>query len=339
MDRGDVAELFRRPAQLDEQGSGPDIELDRLLGELPWASFATAQLGQRALSGSGDPQAYARLFSLAEMRDAIARAEGLESGFRLRVDTESRGDAAFANKRAISPAELPAVLEAGATVCVNRIHYGSAKLRACLRAVLERTGWRGSVGFNCYLSTDEMGFGPHYDPRHATSLQIAGEKLWTHGSVPALVAPRRAALLDATCAHHVGDARPPTHWERAARLEGEASPDHAQTHLRPGDFLALPAGTWHAARARGFSLALNLYFQHHFFSESLYRIIRPKIDAIEQWRAGWPASPGGARGGQLPAEAREYASARLAELRAILEQIDADHPTVLGAFIAQGTID
>lgn len=333
-----VAAVFRAPARLEEDWPEHRVpELEGLLGELSWSAFAGSSLGVRACAGTGEPAAYAKLFSLAQMRDAIARAHGSGVGYHLRVDTESRGDKALDARRAVEPAELPALLTGGATVCVNRIHRGSRKLRAYLRAVLERTGWRGSVGFNCYLSTRDMGFGAHYDFRHATSLQIAGRKLWTHGLVPSVVGPRRAAALGDR-PEHVGDPAPVASWERF-RLAGEASPDRDQTELGPGQFLALPAGTWHRARASGFSLALNLYFQHHFFTESLYRVISPRLHALEAWRLGWPATPEPSAEGELPPAAREYAAARLAELRAILDEIDADHPAVLGAFLAQGRID
>lgn len=309
-----------------------------LLGQLSWADFARESLGIEARSGRGRATAHAALFSLEEARDAIARAHGSGRGYHLRVDTESRGDRPSSDKREVSPEQLPALVAGGATICVNRIHRGSRKLQATLRRVLELTGWRGSVGMNCYLSTSQMGFGTHYDFRHVTSLQIAGQKTWTHGLRPALAGPRRGAYFEAGPRHaerRLRDAR----WEIFDDAEA-ARPEREQTVLRAGHFLALPAGTWHSARAGGYSLALNLYFQNHYFSESVYRMLGPRMDAFESWRLGWPPTPEGlGEDLSLPPRARDYAAARLEELRALVNELDVDDPAVLSALLALGRID
>lgn len=111
-------------------------------------------------------------------------------------------------------------------------------------------------------------------------------------------------------------------WEL---VEGPAELDVEEVVLEPGDVLCLPGGTWHAAKAIGYSLALNLAFTPLPFGQILQAVLAHAVQDRVEWRRGLPVAPG-ADG--MPGEVRDYAAARLREAGAILEGLAGD-PSLL----------
>jgi ribosomal protein L16 Arg81 hydroxylase len=169
---------------------------------------------------------------------------------------------------------------------------------------------------NAYLSTGDSGFARHFDARNVTTLQLAGNKRWIYSSQPAVMVPQRNAALRATGPVYAGS--PPADWE--AFSEEPGARDEQEVILEPGHVLTLPAGTWHAARASGYSLAINVYFRHESFTAVVNRFLEQTLAPNPQWRGGVPAFPRG----QLEGELRGYLKDRIQEMAALLESLASD---------------
>lgn len=105
----------------------------------------------------------------------------------------------------------------------------------------------------CYASPHGYGFGTHWDCQAVFVLQIEGSKCWRFSSKPDVQWP--PTLLP-------GPNVVPELMRRYSWLDVQF-PDAREEQfneqvLKPGDVLFLPAGTWHRARAIGYSLALTI---------------------------------------------------------------------------------
>ncbi len=80
--------------------------------------------------------------------------------------------------------------------------------------------------------------------------------------------------------------------------------------MKPGDLLCLPAGAWHAAKAVGESLAINMYFQPRNFLEQLTPMLQSFASANGNWRAGAPATLDNVDG-EMPQAVSQYMRERI----------------------------
>lgn len=97
--------------------------------------------------------------------------------------------------------------------------------------------------------------------------------------------------------------------------------------LEPGDFLYLPAGTWHNAKAIGGSLALNLAFRPVGF----FAILSRMLEAAFLDRPAWRGSPPpvfveACEPGVLPDPVARYIRDCLRDLRDFAGTADVDSP-------------
>ena len=108
-----------------------------------------------------------------------------------------------------------------------------------------------------YASPADAGFAIHFDQYHVMVAQLSGSKRWRFSPAPVVDAPIASGKLDASGAPVWCD---PHDGMPIARDDGQLidPPDLDKLEeavLTEGDFLYLPPGSWHVARALGHSLA------------------------------------------------------------------------------------
>jgi ribosomal protein L16 Arg81 hydroxylase len=183
------------------------------------------------------------------------RAEKFDSFFRTQdfkenLDrvTEIRAVFPLLRQAHIGIADIPDMLKAGASICVTGMDEAHETLEHMVSAVTARLHYSGKVSVRSYLSPTGSGFDMHFDARVASTLQISGRKRWWYKVDPKTRFPRKNS--------------PHTEYLSEAGFEPPERSDMETVLLSPGDFLCIPAGTWHCAKAEEDSLALNLAFEH-----------------------------------------------------------------------------
>jgi ribosomal protein L16 Arg81 hydroxylase/catechol 2,3-dioxygenase-like lactoylglutathione lyase family enzyme len=294
-----------------------DRELCHLLDPITPEAFIAHHWERAPLHITGRPDRFRGLFDRAAFERAIRRAP--ELGILLRVSSDREGDGPGAAVHLpIEPGQVAAYLAQGATVCADPIERGDAELAAYAATIRRQLGHAGQVSVKAYLSTDGHGFNTHYDWCIATTLQIEGSKRWRFSPLPAVPFPRCNALVGPDdSVRHVG--RLPSEvapWERVSVDESTFT----EVELVPGDVLCLPAGTWHAAKAVGHSLALNLSFSPLSPLDLLLAALRPLLEADPSWRRNLPARPSHAAG--VPRDVVEFLRERIGELATAVAGLD-----------------
>jgi cupin superfamily protein len=208
-----------------------------------------------------------------------------ESGIELKIGAVRDGvhvESVLRGCTSIAP-----LLQSGLTVCARGEDLGKhspfQQLAARLVTELETI----AVDFSCYLSPHDGGFGMHFDHHPVFIVQLEGEKRWRYGARPAVPwattgLPNRDAT---TLAMYLGVCP----WADGARVEPR---DLEEATLVPGDVLFLPAGTWHQARAVGYSLAVTMRWWPHRIYEVLEQVLRDAMPAAAELRRYMPVAPG-----------------------------------------------
>jgi len=138
-----------------------------------------------------------------------------------------------------------------------------------------------------------------------TNIQVAGRKRWRYSTEAAKPWPDQNAV------YQDGSIEP-----GGAPDPGKLPPqlEMREVEMKPGDLLCLPAGAWHAARAVGESLAINMYFQPRNFLEQLTPMLQSFASANGDWRAGAPATLDKIQG-EMPPAVTNYFRERLEEFQ------------------------
>jgi hypothetical protein len=277
----------------------------------------------------GTPEKFREIFSRRAFERAIRR--GCERpdlpNFQLNVIRRRRDNDTLTRMERITPDDVGRSLAEGLTVCVNDISVGDERLTFLARTIREQMSYVGQVWFNGYMSPDGSGANTHLDCAVTTTLQIEGCKKWRYSSAPVVDVPLSNAQVHA-------DGTPEwmlpwfgsDKWDRLEKVDETA---FEEAVLEPGDLLYLPAGTWHNAKAIGFSLALNMAFSPTNFLALLAQLMEPAFLPRAEWRTSPPpvyyehVPPG-----HLPAEVRSYIEERIRELRRFLEALDIAGPQV-----------
>jgi ribosomal protein L16 Arg81 hydroxylase len=245
--------------------------------------------------------------------------------FKLGLDRVTEIRAVFEELRqaSIDPADIKDMFEAGATICVTGMERAHKTLLNAAARLKRELGYGGGVSFRAYLSPPGEGFDIHFDARIATTLQIAGSKRWWYSETPAVAFP------------DFNSPRDPKELRsefRVPRLSGLKS-----VVLKPGDFLCLPAGTWHRAKSDSGCLALNLAFDH--VGGSVFDVI---IAALEeellkdpQWRRPLPVGRGTAS--RIPDQALKVLQSKMGEMASILGRIQDDRESLRQAWVRSFT--
>lgn len=295
----------------DPVPDGEDGDLRALLAPVTPERFLSEYWENKALFIAG-PGKLPGLFS----RQAFERAAGTR-GVILTASSD-RGRTV----RAMKAADIDRVFAAGATVCATSIERGDAVLARWVARIRRQLGFVGIASVRAYLSPDGSGYGVHFDRRIATTIQIEGEKVWRYSEYPAISHPDFQVISDGaggyTDGGAVGAARPP--WRK---YQPPDTSKFVEATLGPGDVLCLPAGNWHEARARGYSLALNVSFEPLSMWELLGATIGPKL----RWRPEWRRGPSPVRGSprdRIPQAVQQFLGERLSELAAVTSQVDVE---------------
>jgi ribosomal protein L16 Arg81 hydroxylase len=97
----------------------------------------------------------------------------------------------------------------------------------------------------------------HFDARIATAIQIEGRKKWRFANRPSIPWPIHNGIINDN--GMIEWQFPPTAWEQ--QIKPVMALEWTEVVLEQGDFLCLPAGTLHQAKAvDGHSLSLNVNF-------------------------------------------------------------------------------
>lgn len=241
--------------------------LQRILDPLGVEEFVGTYFQKRPLLIRGAASKFDFLFRQREFQFNLDRVERLRAVFREN------------HNAVIAPADIPQMVRAGATICVNGMEFAHPKLQRAARLVRSELNYAGDVSFRAYLSPPGAGFDLHFDARVATTLQIGGTKRWWYSMQPALPFP-----LYNSGQHPLGTRLPyETPKPRALR----------STVLRPGDVLCLPAGVWHRAEAITTSLALNMVLDHHNAGtfDSIVAMLGQRLKQDPAWRQPLPPAP------------------------------------------------
>jgi ribosomal protein L16 Arg81 hydroxylase len=237
-----------------------------------------------------------------------------ERDFPVGLDRTKEIRAVFTGNRQvrIRPIEIPQMYEAGATICITGMERAQPKLLRAATLIKSELNYAGSVSFRAYLSPPGSGFGLHYDARVVTTLQISGTKRWWYSREPAIPFP----------AYNSG--KEPKGYPRWLPPPPGAL---RKIVLRPGDVFCLPAGVWHCAEAQGsgMSLALNLAFDHngHGTLDSIYYMLKDRLELDERWREPLPVAPG-VRGRAIPKEVTSELRRRINALCTELAHLSED---------------
>jgi ribosomal protein L16 Arg81 hydroxylase len=293
-------------------------ELQELLSPISCEEFANSYFSRLSLYVKGHPEKFDHVFNWESLKRALSHGRNIEDKrFNLKASYAS-GEESGSSKPMfdVSIGQVGELLNSGATICITNIHMADRDLARWAHAIRRQLNFTGTVGVNCYVSPDGAGLPMHYDRRVATTLQIAGKKRWIFSTTPSKDWPGTNGLYK--------DSRiePP----EAADGKRPDELELREVELQPGDLLCLPAGTWHAARGVGFSLALNLYFAPRNLFDQLAPLFMEFAVSNENWRGGPPVEVEGIHG-KMPGVVSGYLRERLDEfhqmVRKMLEQPDA----------------
>jgi uncharacterized protein (DUF2237 family) len=292
-------------------------ELEELVSPISCKEFVDSYFSRASLNTKGHAGKFDHIFSWGKLKQALLRGQAITDR-RYNITASFTGGEDSGNARDMVEAQHDKVVEllnAGATICITNIHMADPNLARWAQAIRAQLNFTGTVGVNCYVSPDASGLPMHYDKRVATTIQIAGKKRWKFSTEPAKAWANTNEVYQG---------------ERSAKDVGKlpADMEFREVELNPGDLLCLPAGTWHAARGVGFSLALNLYFGPRNFVDQFIPLLQNFAALNENWRGGPPATVGKIQG-NMPETVSAYMRERLDEFHKMaVEAINQDALTV-----------
>jgi hypothetical protein len=294
------------------------LDLSSLLSPLPVREFLTDYWATRPLFLKGSAAKFADFFDRSRFDRAVAtrNAKGQLPKVKA-VFNAARKEAGKIPQVSLGGADIRGAYAAGATVCVTSIHEHDASLAHFVDSIRAELGYPGEAVCNSYLSPHGCGFGMHFDARIACTLQLEGSKWWTFSNTAAVDWPLgNADYGEGGDAHYFEEADAGEGgWADARKF---AANEFTEVLLEPGDFLVLPAGMWHSARAEGHSLAINLAFEPLDMATLIAAALRKRFEADPLWRAVPPAGQGQQKA------ADTYLAERLREALGFLGSIDAD---------------
>ena len=280
-------------------------ELQDLLNPISCEEFVNSYFGRKALFVEGGPDKLGDIFSWEKLDRALERGQKIQDKRYNIMASFARGEDTGSSKQLVEAThqQVEGLFKSGATICITNIHMADPDLARWAQTIRSQLNFSGTVGVNCYLSPDGAGLSTHYDKRVVTNIQVAGKKRWRYSTEAAKPWPDQNAVYQEGTVEPGGAADP-----------GKLPPqlEMREVEMKPGDLLCLPAGAWHAAKAAGESLAINVYFQPRNFLEQLTPLLQSFASANGDWRAGAPASLEKVHG-EMPKEVSDYLRARLDE--------------------------
>ena len=306
-------------------------ELAALLAPLAPQTFVSEYWGKKPLFVKGFREKFKGFFDDAAFFRAVSTPSSAP-GAQLRASFDKKTTPAprspggepvdVSQHFPIAPESAAPLYEAGATLCLTEIDTRVPRLAYFAAAIKRQLGYPGPVAFNSYLSPPGAGFNWHFDGRIASTLQIEGTKRWRFSKRVAVEWPRGNALVktDGTARYDLDIPR--AEWERIAFDKKEIT----EVVLEPGDFLALPAGTWHdASGGPTGSLALNLAFNPISYAILVGELLDALLARDAGWRCAKPLLPKlDGLPGEVDPRALESVAKQLADAAEALRSVAAD---------------
>lgn len=310
----------------------PVMRLSEILWPVATDHFLSEYWNRRPLHIPGRADKFSGLLDHKTFVRSAARADALQAYL---ANEDRTGHAAIVG---IEPYQIKAMYNGAFTICAKGIEKGSASLASLGQQIKAELHYTGDVDFRAYLSGHGSGAPLHFDARHATTLQIEGNKTWRYSASPGVsFPPRNAVVEEGSIRYADADALPRV---RDLALEPAISPpppdsELMEVTLRPGDLLYLPPGTWHSAQAVGHSLAVNMAFNYtkagtaiEFLCDILYSLLYADPD----WRMPLPVFIGASPDGAMPECVSRFLDRRLDDARRALDELNASDPRVESAW-------
>lgn len=304
----------------------PELTVADILSPISPEAFLADYWGRRSLYIPGGAKDFSSLVNRKSFVRFAEQADCLEAWL---ADKERTKNAAVIR---IATRQINALYEAGFTICAKGLEKGSPVLAALAKHARQALHYTGTVDFRGYLSGHGSGATTHFDARHATTLQIEGEKVWRYAVEPSLPFPPRNATMEGPSPAYIR--ADPVPRVRVLGLEPslEAPPtdlEFREATLRPGDVLYLPPGTWHSAQAVGHSLAVNMAFNYGSVGTAIELaadLIYALLYSDPKWRGNVPTFTEDVSDGAMPDCMKRYFGERLDDLRQALASVAADDP-------------
>jgi ribosomal protein L16 Arg81 hydroxylase len=321
----DVMET-KQTATMERPVKPAGIQFSEILDPITPEELLEKYWGRHSLYIPGGSKDLSRLVNRKTFVRFAAEADCLEAWIANDERTKNRAIMRIA-QRQINP-----LYDAGFTICAKGLEKGSTVLTELTKHAKAVLHYTGNVDFRGYLSGHGSGATTHFDARHATTLQIEGEKVWRYAVEPSVPFPPRNAALDDGVASYIKV--DPVPRVRALGLDpplGLPSQDleFKEVTLRPGDVLYLPPGTWHSAQAVGHSLAVNMAFNYGSVGTTL-ELAADLLYALmyndPKWRMTPPPFAQEVVDGAMPGRVQQFLSERLDELRTALAGVKPDDP-------------
>jgi ribosomal protein L16 Arg81 hydroxylase len=254
-------------------------ELRELLSPHLPEEFLAQYWGQQPLYIPGPTNKFTKLkFDMSALEQVIRETDRRDR-FRMRF---VGGD----NKAKPKPInfERYSIRDGKLTVCADWINERFESLASYCAGIKTSLHLPGSVFMTCYASPHGYGFGTHWDCQAVFVLQIEGSKCWRFSAKPAVQWP--PTLLPAAGIVPELVRRYP--WLEVQFPDAGVEEQFIEQVLSPGDVLFLPAGTWHRARAIGYSLALTIACPPMTVADFIDDLIRGHLSASANWRCNVP---------------------------------------------------
>jgi ribosomal protein L16 Arg81 hydroxylase len=312
-----------------------ELTLTDILSPIKPEEFLAEFWGRRSLYIPGDGKDFS---SLVNRKSFIRSAEDADCLEAWLADKERTKNAATIR---IVPRQINALYEAGFTLCAKGLDKGSPILTALTKQAKKALNYAGFVDIRGYLSGHGSGATTHFDARHATTLQIEGEKVWRYALEPSMPFPPRNAIMEGPTPEYIKTE--PVPRVRVLGLDPSLvapAPDleFREVTLRPGDVLYLPPGTWHSAQAVGHSLAINMAFNYgsvgtaiELAADLLYALMY----SDPKWRGNVPPFVGEVSDDVMPECVKNFFAERLDDLRQALAGVTPDDPRFMAIWRAR----
>lgn len=202
--------------------------------------FFSVYWQRRPLHMRGPAGRFAGLFDRKAFHAALPGCQHLKAGFY-----DRKG---WYCELPITADQVKRLWEAEMTICAGVLPPEGPRM-SVISAYRRAVTFAGEAYFNAYMSPNGHGFALHIDDHPVFILQVEGMKRWWFSPEIGVPEPVRGFQF------------PPDRDVLKAPWGVFQRPDESafrEITLEPGDVLYLPPGTWHKARAVGFSLALTL---------------------------------------------------------------------------------
>lgn len=286
------------------------VGIDELLGGYDRDAFFENHWEKRSFHRShADPSRFSHLISV----DQFFASDVFSCAQLKRARPQEDG---WYKEQPLDPAEARQQAELGHTICATMLDP-AGDCGQLIAGYKQDIISAASFHVNAYYSPEGAGYPIHFDTHPVWILQVEGRKHWTVGLEPQVRDPMSNVLFPPD------RKRVKLPWITLDRPDVEDDTRFMQVCLDPGDVLYIPAGTWHAARAEGYSLALTLAMERFSGLDLLhllmYQVAFAKYPELTRRLSAIPRGHESTRHGD---EVRARLVGAKEQLKHILDQLD-----------------